>query len=105
MDGHFSIIDTSPTALKIRLGAHDLDGESPQLYRFLKPVLDTAQHSEVRLQAQDAEVVTLEGIAVLERLRNIADAVGVRLILEVPHAALARKLEVTGAQSLLHYRG
>ena len=64
-------------------------------------MLASHEHAEVVLDAEDARIVTLEGIAVLVRLSTSAAANDVRLVVERPHPVLERKLAVTGVRDFV----
>jgi anti-anti-sigma regulatory factor len=101
MSDPFTIVSASSTALDLKLGPHALDGDADDLFRYVTTALGSGRHRRISLDARDAHVASLEGVAVLMRLLKSADAAGVSFVLDMPHPALQRKLELTGVLDLL----
>jgi anti-anti-sigma factor len=97
----FSVVEEAPTYLKLKLDRHALDGESPDLFAYVSSAIEEGRHRDIIIDAEDAYIVNLEGVAILMRLHRRAEAVGVRFIIVVPHRVLERKLELTGVLDLL----
>jgi anti-anti-sigma regulatory factor len=97
----FKVIDVSPESLRIELGQHSLDGEAQDLFRFVQPVVEAGHHREITLVGEDADRVSLEGVAVLMRLLKRAIEADVRFVLVMPHPVVERKLELTGVLDIL----
>lgn len=87
MTERFHVIAESAESITFRLGPRGLDDEAGQV-------------SSVILDASDAEMVTLEGVGVLLRLRAWARRAGAELRIAPIHPRLERKLRETGTAGL-----
>jgi len=104
MPEDIAVIGDSPTSSEVALGPHALNGRSDELLHLVGPIVETAERQEVVLHGEDAEIVTLEGIATLARLRMAAERSGVQLVMVDLHPALERRLQVTGLLGILSIR-
>jgi anti-anti-sigma regulatory factor len=96
----FHIIADSTESITLRLGPRGLDDEADGLFEFVTSAVEGGQVSRVILDASDAELVTLEGVGVLLRLRAWVRRAGAELRVAPVHPRLQRKLRETGTAEL-----
>jgi anti-anti-sigma regulatory factor len=96
----FHVISDSAESITLRLGPGGLDDEADQLFEFVTSAVQAGQVSRIILDASDAEIVTLEGVGALLRLRAWARRAGAELRVAPVHPRLARKLRETGTAEL-----
>ena len=96
----FHVIADSKESITLRLGPHGLDDEADELFEVVTSVVEARQVSSIVLDASDAELVTLEGVGVLLRLRAWARRVGAEFRVAPVHPRLERKLRETGTAEL-----
>jgi anti-anti-sigma regulatory factor len=96
----FHVISDSPESITLRLGPGGLDDQADELFGFVISAVEAGQVSRITLDASDAEIVTLEGVGVLLRLRAWARRAGAEFRVAPVHPRLARKLRETGTAEL-----
>ena len=96
----FHMVADSAQSITLRLGPHGLDDEADELFEFVTSALETGQISRIVVDASDAEIVTLEGVGVLLRLRAWARRTGAEFRVAPVHPRLERKLRETGTAEL-----
>jgi len=94
------VISHSAESITLRLGPGGLDDEADELFEFVTSAVQAGQVSRIILDASDAEIVTLEGVGALHRLRAWARRAGAELRVAPVHPRLARKLRETGTAEL-----
>ena len=96
----FHVTADSAESITLRLGQHGLDDEADEVFEFVTSAVEAGQVSRIILDASDAEMVTLEGVGVLLRLRAWARRAGTELRVAPVHPRLERKLRETGTAEL-----
>jgi len=96
----FHVISDSAESITLRLGPRGLDDEADELFEFVTSAVETGEVSRITLDASDAELVTLEGVGVLLRLRAWARRAGAELRVAPVHPRLEHKLRETGTAEL-----
>jgi anti-anti-sigma regulatory factor len=96
----FHVTADSPESITLRLGPRGLDDEADELFEFVTSAVEAGRVSRITLDASDAELVTLEGVGVLLRLRAWARRAGAELRVTPLHPRLERKLRETGTAGL-----
>ena len=77
-----------------------MDDRADELFEFVTSAVEAGEVSRIVLDASDAQIVTLEGVGVLLRLRAWARRAGTELRVAPVHPRLERKLRETGTAGL-----
>jgi anti-anti-sigma regulatory factor len=96
----FRAIADSAESITLRLGPRGLDDGAEELFEFVRSAVEAGHVSRIILDASGAELVTLEGIGVLLRLRAWARDADTELRVAPVHPRLERKLRETGTAGL-----
>jgi anti-anti-sigma regulatory factor len=96
----FHVTADAPESITLTLGPRGLGEEADELFEFVTSAVDAGHLARIVLDASDAELVTLEGVGVLLRLRAWARRAGAELRVAPVHPRLERKLRETGTAEL-----